>query len=91
MAKLNTKKEGYSLIEKQQAIIMTYIDFEDLSKEKLKSFPNINEAISSPLANMNELNSEYIDESPIYDLYKHRELIQQDMTLDEVETFFGMK
>ncbi|HHC5942909.1 TPA: hypothetical protein ACN4VG_002338 [Staphylococcus aureus] len=91
MTLLNVKKQGYTLIENQPAMVVTDIDFTNLTENQLKGFSNINEALSSSYARTKGLAPEYIDESPTYDLYKDGELIQRDMTLEELETYFEMK
>lgn len=85
------KKQSYTLFENQPAMVVTDIDFTDVTSEQMKEFSSLNEVLSSPFVRTKRLSPEYIDEEPTYDIYLGYKLIKRDMSLSDVEHFFKIK
>lgn len=81
-------KHGYSLIESAQTEQKTFIELDEVEFDGTEDITSI---INMDSAKMSVIDTVYYDINPTFDvLFKH-EVIEQDLSFEELEKFIGDK
>lgn len=81
-------KQGYTLTENAPTETLTEISFENADLENLET---VEDAYNTDGVNMEWIETNYVDENPTFDIRKNDELIERDLTFDELNKFIASK
>lgn len=81
-------KQGYTLVENAPTETITEINFEYAELENLET---VEDAYNTEGVKMDWIDTQYVDENPTFDIRKDYEIIETDLTFDELNEYIARK